>query len=293
MASRVWVVLLILSLVAVPIYAATEDRLKTAEDTSKAAGFTQAVITKAISFMPQDLRTKLKDVEKDILTGAKSGQSAKQPTKDACYFVDKEEGGGPSALADQFRAVRKKNAGSPSYSALAPYLGKLAGAVIVLCEPYHTSESALKDKAHVEFEKSLDTNAASLKAEFDGSQKVTNPSDYAVQIAKSANDLLTKAGSSEATTQTETRSSVLTLAANSVADCWWTLLSAEKPKTAADASGDASASPTEGNFIGNTRSLKFHKPDCKYLPAEKNRVYFQTRDEAISQGFVPCKVCKP
>lgn len=285
MRSRLFALIMILSLAAVPVYAATED-------TSKSGGFTQAVITKAIGFMPEDLRTKLKEVEKELLSAAKSGQSAKQPTKDAHYFVDKEEGGGPAALAAQFRAVRKKNAGNPSYSKLAPYLVKLAGAVITLCQPYHTSEDALKDKAHAEFEKALDTNAATLKAEFDGSQKVTNPSEYAVQIAKSAGELLTKAGSAEADTQTETRSAVLNLAANSVADCWWTLLSAEKPQTA-DPSGDPSTSPSAGNFIGNARSLKFHKPDCKYLPAEKNRVYFQTRDEAVNQGFVPCKVCKP
>ncbi len=288
MITRAWVLLAVLSLAVVPAYAADE--------TPKAvpsAGFTQAVVTKAISFMPKDLQTKLKDVEKDIVSGAKSAQGTAQPTKDACYFVEAKEGGGPAALADQFRAIRKKNAGKPSYSTLAPYLGKLAGVVITLCQPYHTSESALKDTAHAAFEKALDANAASLKAEFDGSQKVTNPSSYGEQIAKSANELLTKAKSSESDAQSEAKSGVLNLAANSIADCWWTLLSAEKPQTA-DSSGESSASTaTSGNFIGNTRSLKFHLPSCRYLPAEKNRVYFQTRDDAISQGFVPCKVCKP
>ncbi len=49
----------------------------------------------------------------------------------------------------------------------------------------------------------------------------------------------------------------------------------------------------EGNYIGNKNSKIFHRPSCSSLPAEKNRVYFKTRDEAISQGYRPCKRCNP
>ncbi len=49
----------------------------------------------------------------------------------------------------------------------------------------------------------------------------------------------------------------------------------------------------EGNYIGNKNSKIFHRPGCSSLPAEKNRVYFKTRDEAISQGYRPCKRCNP
>lgn len=47
------------------------------------------------------------------------------------------------------------------------------------------------------------------------------------------------------------------------------------------------------SYIGNINSKAFHKESCKTLPAEKNRVYFDTRDEAIEQGYHPCGNCKP
>lgn len=46
-------------------------------------------------------------------------------------------------------------------------------------------------------------------------------------------------------------------------------------------------------YIGNVNSHKFHLPICGSLPAEKNRVYFSSRDEAVSAGYEPCKNCNP
>lgn len=46
-------------------------------------------------------------------------------------------------------------------------------------------------------------------------------------------------------------------------------------------------------YIGNKKSLKFHRSDCKSLPYEKNRVYFDNRDKAIKQGYSPCNKCQP
>ncbi len=48
-----------------------------------------------------------------------------------------------------------------------------------------------------------------------------------------------------------------------------------------------------GEYIGNKNSHKFHRPSCGSLPNEENRVYFATRDEAINQGYEPCKKCNP
>lgn len=47
------------------------------------------------------------------------------------------------------------------------------------------------------------------------------------------------------------------------------------------------------SYIGNKNSKKFHLPTCGTLPAEKNRVYFTTRDEAIKNQFQACKNCNP
>ncbi len=47
------------------------------------------------------------------------------------------------------------------------------------------------------------------------------------------------------------------------------------------------------SYIGNQNSKKFHLPNCHTLPAEHNRVYFSTRDEAIQKGYNPCQNCNP
>jgi competence protein ComEC len=53
------------------------------------------------------------------------------------------------------------------------------------------------------------------------------------------------------------------------------------------------AKSPEYSYIGNKNSKKFHLPTCGSLPAEQNRVYFKTREEAVSGGYVTCKICKP
>ena len=47
------------------------------------------------------------------------------------------------------------------------------------------------------------------------------------------------------------------------------------------------------SYIGNKNSKKFHYPSCHSLPIEKNRRYFNSRSEAISSGYDPCKNCNP
>lgn len=50
---------------------------------------------------------------------------------------------------------------------------------------------------------------------------------------------------------------------------------------------------TEVKYIGNKNSKVFHLPSCYSLPAEKNRVNFSTRDEAVNAGYKPCSKCNP
>lgn len=49
----------------------------------------------------------------------------------------------------------------------------------------------------------------------------------------------------------------------------------------------------EGTYIGNKNSKKLHRPDCRTLPAEKNRVEFSSRADAINAGYSPCGNCQP
>lgn len=63
--------------------------------------------------------------------------------------------------------------------------------------------------------------------------------------------------------------------------------------SAESASSDSASSSDEGSYIGNANSKKFHRPSCFTLPAEHNRVYFGSRDEAVAAGMAPCKRCNP
>lgn len=47
------------------------------------------------------------------------------------------------------------------------------------------------------------------------------------------------------------------------------------------------------SYIGNLNSLKFHRDSCANLPQEKNRSYFETREEALAAGYSACGNCNP
>lgn len=50
------------------------------------------------------------------------------------------------------------------------------------------------------------------------------------------------------------------------------------------------------DFIINTSSLKFHKPDCESVKEMSNRnkkAFNGSREELIELGYIPCKVCNP
>ncbi len=46
-------------------------------------------------------------------------------------------------------------------------------------------------------------------------------------------------------------------------------------------------------YIGNLNSKKLHLDICKSLPSEKNKVYFNSREKAIKDGYEPCSQCNP
>lgn len=49
--------------------------------------------------------------------------------------------------------------------------------------------------------------------------------------------------------------------------------------------------PADATYIGNRNSKKFHLPTCNGLPAENNRVIFDSYSEAIAEGYTPCGNC--
>ena len=48
-------------------------------------------------------------------------------------------------------------------------------------------------------------------------------------------------------------------------------------------------------YVGDVQTKVFHYSWCRYVSEMKdsNKVYFSTRDQAISAGYRPCKVCNP
>lgn len=60
-------------------------------------------------------------------------------------------------------------------------------------------------------------------------------------------------------------------------------------------STSSSSSSDSGSYVGNANTGKFHDAGCTSISkmSEGNKVFFSSRDEAISQGYVPCKICNP
>ncbi|MBE6553529.1 MAG: MBL fold metallo-hydrolase, partial [Ruminococcaceae bacterium] len=63
--------------------------------------------------------------------------------------------------------------------------------------------------------------------------------------------------------------------------------------TESDRTESDSSSATEYRYVGNVNSKKFHTLDCKNLPDETNRIWFTTREEAVTEGYSPCGNCDP
>ena len=57
----------------------------------------------------------------------------------------------------------------------------------------------------------------------------------------------------------------------------------------------ASSASTEQAYIGNSSTRKFHRPDCSSVKSmkSKNKVTLSSREEAIAEGYTPCKRCNP
>ncbi|MBQ8573119.1 MAG: MBL fold metallo-hydrolase [Ruminococcus sp.] len=49
------------------------------------------------------------------------------------------------------------------------------------------------------------------------------------------------------------------------------------------------------NYVGNKNSKVFHSLNCSSVEntKEKNKVYFNTREDAADNGYSPCKACNP
>ena len=74
--------------------------------------------------------------------------------------------------------------------------------------------------------------------------------------------------------------------------------SAESQKGTGTVEGTTGGSDAGGDvtYIINTRSGKFHTPDCPGaadISAANRKEYSGTREELIEQGYEPCGTCRP
>ncbi len=48
-------------------------------------------------------------------------------------------------------------------------------------------------------------------------------------------------------------------------------------------------------YVGNIRRHRFHRPDCRWAKkiSPDNTYSFESRDDALKHGYVPCEVCHP
>jgi len=73
---------------------------------------------------------------------------------------------------------------------------------------------------------------------------------------------------------------------------WWGNATTEPEPEAVN---ETATTTTEGQFVGSTKSDKYHYPSCRW--AEKilpeNEIWFASAEEARAAGYVPCGVCNP
>ena len=54
---------------------------------------------------------------------------------------------------------------------------------------------------------------------------------------------------------------------------------------------------TGGNYVLNTNTMKFHRPDCRHVNEirsyNRQDVHDVSRDSVIRAGYTPCKTCNP
>lgn len=56
---------------------------------------------------------------------------------------------------------------------------------------------------------------------------------------------------------------------------------------------NAASSVVSSIYVGNRNSKVFHLPSCSALPKLENQVELKTKQEAVSEGYKPCSICKP
>ena len=49
----------------------------------------------------------------------------------------------------------------------------------------------------------------------------------------------------------------------------------------------------DAKLLGNTESSVFHKPECNFAKSKNCTAVFNTREDAVKEGYKPCRICNP
>ena len=71
--------------------------------------------------------------------------------------------------------------------------------------------------------------------------------------------------------------------------------SSSSSSSQAPSSAESTSSAGSASYIGNANTGKFHEPSCSSVSkmSDRNKVFFSSRNDAVNQGYVPCKMCNP
>lgn len=152
---------------------------------------------------------------------------------------------------------------------------------------------------------------------------VSDAAAFAAEVRKDGEALLAQAleahRAADGARLTDLRKKTLSAATRDLVAVWIKLLEIQaapaKPVAVSDdappaqasvAPGETAPTPAEASrppetarntgpvaYIGNQSSKKFHRSGCHFGPGPKNTVPLRSREDAIRQGYEPCKVCKP
>lgn len=266
------------------LFTLTVSSIVSAQDTEKKADINELIIRKTVKILPDEYKSILMPFINDIIKGSKVSEDELKKNPDPYYFINKNIGNAPRAIYDQYKLTFNNIKNKKNDSIIAGSLGKLARYIIAINQPYHTDQDGYTSSEHAEFEKNLTDAAEKIETKYDGFNKITTPTKYAVELASKGNKLFSNIGKSE---PNDIYKAFVNNSANSVADIWMTLLSPSKPQVVVLPNANA------GFYIGNKNSMKYHLPTCRFLPSQKNRVSLASKQEAASKGYSPCKICKP
>lgn len=112
---------------------------------------------------------------------------------------------------------------------------------------------------------------------------------------KNLNEMLLKEGLAEVMYMPPSEFYPYSWTGNSTQASHATTVSTSSGVTSSSGSSISSSSDSSASYIGNLNSHKFHKSSCDEVKkmSSNNKVYFKTRSEATSQGYVGCKKCNP